>query len=75
MEVNLTISVFVQEVHKNWSIFSGDFALLFDKPRIEFLSIQFVIAIERIEAPEDTSKWTYGLGPSLDELVLQILKD
>ena len=68
IEVDGTITISVKEAHEGAGFVTSDADLDFTETRVELLSINLVVAVERIEVSEGSSETSDGLGTaSLDQ--------
>ena len=63
----MTITVGVEKSHESLGFLTGDSDLDFAQARVELLSIDLVVTVERVEVSEGSSETSDGLGTaSLD---------
>ena len=75
VEVDVSVSVGVEESHKGISFSTGNLNLDFAKTRVELLSIDLVVAVEGIEVSEGSAETSDSLGTTGLDLVSNSLED
>ena len=67
VEVDVTVAVGIEESHEGVSLGTGDLELDLTEAAIEFVTVNLVVTIERVEVAEGTAEATDGLSTaSLD---------
>ena len=75
IEVDGTITIGVEEAHEGAGFVTGDADLDFTETRVELLSINLVVAVERIEVSEGSSETSDGLGTASLDLCFNSLEN
>ena len=75
IEVDGTITIGVEEAHEGAGFVTGDADLDFTETRVELLSINLVVAVERVEVSESSSETSDGLGTASFDLCFNSLEN
>jgi len=75
VEVDVTIIVSVEEAHDCVGLVTADADSDLTETRVEFISVNFVVSIERVEVSECSSETSDRLSTSGLDLSFNILKD
>ena len=75
IEVDGTITIGVEEAHEGAGFVTGDADLDFTETGVELLSINLVVAVERIEVSEGSSETSDGLGTASLDLCFNSLEN
>jgi hypothetical protein len=75
VEVDVTITVGIEEAHELVGLVSRDFNLDLAKATVELFSIDLVVAVERVEVPESSAETSDRLGTTSMNLLSHSLED
>ena len=75
VEVDVTITVGVEKGHEAIGLGAGETDLDLAEAAVELLAVNLVVAIERVEVAESTSKATNGLSSTSFDLSADLLEN
>lgn len=75
VEVDVTIIVSVEEAHDRVGLVAGDSDSDLAETRVEFIRVNLMVSVERVEVSEGSSKTSDRLSTSGRDLRFNILKD
>lgn len=75
VEVDVTIIVSVEEFHDSVGLVTGDSDSDLAETRVEFIRVNLMVSVERVEVSEGSSKTSDRLSTSGHDLSFNLLKD